>query len=81
MNIQYLQNYFFSLCPFAGYIMNRLGQSLNVDQVKVYSVYLLFFPHRLHLMLYLKEMISCADLNKDGKISFEEFQKLMIEPF
>ena len=32
-------------------------------------------------MLYLKEMISCADLNKDGKISFEEFQKLMIEPF
>ena len=36
MNIQYLQNYFFSLWPFAGYIMNRLGQSLNVDQVKVY---------------------------------------------
>ena len=58
--------------------MNRLGQSLNVDQVKVC---INFFPNRLHLMLYLKEMISCADLNKDGKISFEEFQKLMIEPF
>jgi len=28
----------------------------------------------------LKEMIMCADINKDSKISFEEFQKLMLSP-
>ena len=43
MNIQYLLIIFFSLWTFAGYIMNRLGQSLNVDQVKVY----LFFSSQV----------------------------------
>merc|ERR1711915_851914 len=29
---------------------------------------------------HLLEMIESADMNKDGKISFEEFKKLMISP-
>eukprot|EP00091_Calanus_sinicus_P002782 TRINITY_DN12890_c0_g1_i1.p1 TRINITY_DN12890_c0_g1~~TRINITY_DN12890_c0_g1_i1.p1 ORF type:complete len:156 (-),score=47.93 TRINITY_DN12890_c0_g1_i1:54-521(-) len=41
-------------------IMEKLGQTLNIDQIK--------------------EMIMSADMNKDGKISFEEFKKLMMSP-
>merc|ERR1712032_188022 len=44
-----------------GHIMNKLGQSLNIEQVK--------------------DMIKCADLNLDGKISFEEFKSLMLDPY
>ena len=28
-----------------------------------------------------QEMIICADIDEDGKISFDEFKKLMLNPF
>lgn len=28
-----------------------------------------------------QDMIKCADLDLDGKISFEEFKKLMLDPY
>ena len=64
---------------FSAFIMNRLGDYLVLDQVKVRK--------RLGSKLsevnnnILQEMIACADIDNDGRISFYEFKKLMQEPF
>ena len=32
------------------------------------------------MLTHVQEMILCADIDKDGKISFDEFKKLMSYP-
>lgn len=56
--------------------MNRLGQSLNVNQIKARFLFSKYFP-----ISVFQEMIICADIDEDGKISFDEFKKLMLNPF
>ena len=56
-------------------IMAKLGQTLDQKQLKVRIK-----KKYENFKEFLQEMIMCADINKDTKISFSEFQKLMLSP-
>ena len=68
-------------------MMKKLGQELEIDQIKVQKECqkLFFFKERLRKCkqgydFTFQEMIKTADLDRDGKISWDEFKKFMQSP-
>ena len=57
-------------------MMLKLGQELECGQIKVKVK---FFLKQIFLK-YFQEMIKAADLDRDGKISWDEFKKFMQSP-
>ena len=58
--------------------MKQLGEELNCFQIKVVFSYRFYNPL---IKFDFQEMIAVADLDKNGKISLEEFARLVKEPF
>ena len=57
--------------------MKRLGQDLHLGQIKVTNTNNPKSRFNVSNFIIFQEMISVGDLDKDGKIDFEEFKKLM----